>query len=343
MTRVSIVGVTGYTGIELLRLLSNHRSVKVSGLISKSSSGKKLADIYPQYKGKELGMLNEYNLDWIKENSDLVFTALPHGISQKIVVELLEAGLRVIDLSGDFRYRDSSIYEEWYGIEHVYPGYLKKAVYGLVEINREKIKGAELVSNPGCYPTASLLGLWPLVKEGLISTTSIIIDAKSGVSGAGRKVQEATQFIEVDENIKAYKIARHRHTSEIEEVLKIISPGNVGIVFTPHLIPIKRGILATIYADLLDDISQSKLEGIYKKYYPEDGFVQLVPQPETKYLVGSNYCHLGLNVDSRTGRVIIVSAIDNLVKGAAGQAIQNMNLLLGIPEKTGLDGAGIYP
>ncbi|MDI3547139.1 MAG: N-acetyl-gamma-glutamyl-phosphate reductase [Halanaerobiales bacterium] len=346
MLKVSIIGATGYTGIELLRFLIRHPQVEIKNLVSHSQAGRRITDIYPQFKGAGDFTLMDYDPEVIS-GSDLVFTALPHGISQQVVAEIYQLGIKVIDLSGDFRYRDISRYESWYELEHNYPELAREAVYGLVELKREEIKEAGLIANPGCYPTASLLGLIPLVKEEVVKRDSIIIDAKSGVSGAGKALKEPLLFNEVDESLKPYGVTSHRHTSEIEAVLEEFSPGGkeIKISFTPHLVPMKRGILATIYADLEVNISEEELINLYFKYYPAGGFVQVLPGkiPQTKYVVGTNYCHLGIKVDSRTNRVIIISAIDNLGKGAAGQAIQNMNVIFGLPEDTGLKATGIFP
>jgi len=360
MIRASIIGVTGYTGIELLRLLHQHKGVEIKSLISSSHAGKKLTDIYPQFQGRGDYTLEEYNPASLVD-SDIVFTALPHGVSGKYVAELAEQGIKIIDFSGDYRYPDTAIYEKWYGTVHDYPELARKAVYGLVELNREKIKGAELVANPGCYPTAALLGLLPLLEKDLIDENLIIVDAKSGVSGAGKAVKENLIFNEVEGSVKAYNINNHRHTSEIELIINEVSQriANHGlkrdnteeasemikINFIPHLVPMKRGILATIYTRLKTSLNQKKLLALYQDYYPEEGFVKVLPDgaPETKYVVGSNYCHLGVNYDPRTDRVVIVSVIDNLIKGASGQAVQIMNVMFDLPEKTGLEGAALFP
>ncbi|ACL69043.1 N-acetyl-gamma-glutamyl-phosphate reductase [Halothermothrix orenii] len=347
MIRVSIIGATGYTGIELVRLLANHPEVELSSLVSRNASNKPLSDIYPQFIGRIDLKFSEYDCQAICQNSDIVFTALPHGISQEIVGELYNCGVKIIDLSGDFRYKDSAIYEKWYRENHHYPHLLEKAVYGLVEINRNSIKRSSLVANPGCYPTASLLGLWPVISENLINLNTIIIDAKSGVSGAGKGLKRGSHFVEVDENIKGYSIGSHRHTSEIEEIIKTFSGNQKAIVsFTPHLVPMKRGILATIYVKLKQSISERALRELYHKYYPDHGFIKVLPRdifPETKYVVGTNYCYIGLKYDTRTERLVIISAIDNLVKGAAGQAIQNMNVMFNLPEYMGLKQVGVFP
>ncbi len=359
MIKASIIGATGYVGIELLRILNNHPEVEIRHLISHGNVGKKLKDIYPQFSGSNY---DEYDLeDYSAVNlsdSDIVFTALPHGISQDMVADLYKQGVRIIDMSGDYRYRDIDIYQSWYNLEHKYPDLAKKAVYGLVELNREEIKSAEIVANPGCYVTASLLGILPLLDKKLINLDNIIIDAKSGVSGAGKSLKQSLLFNETQDSMKAYNLTTHRHTSEIEYILnqvyrknndislsKNISEKDFNLIFTPHLIPIKRGILATIYMDLIKDIQETQIINIYEDYYKEEQFVQVLKTslPEIKYVVGSNYCHLGLKHDQRTGKIIVISVIDNLIKGSAGQAIQNMNVMFNLEENSGLDSTAIFP
>ncbi|MCK8817988.1 N-acetyl-gamma-glutamyl-phosphate reductase [Natroniella sulfidigena] len=341
---VSVVGATGYTGVELVRLLADHPEVKLKTLTSNSFSEEKISDIYPHLSTKIDIECQKLNIEQLQEESDVVFTALPHGISMTVVPKLVEAGLKVIDLSGDYRYQELAKYEEWYQ-EHNSPQLLEQGVYGLPELNREQIATSELVANPGCYPTASILALAPLLDKGWIDQNSIIIDAKSGTTGAGRKVSLGTHFCEVDSSFKAYKVANHRHTSEIEEKLSLVADKEINLSFTPHLLPIKRGILATIYADLKEDLSSSTIIDYYRQFYKGDQFVRIMPGerlPEIKFVAGSNYCDLGLEVDQATGRVIIISAIDNLVKGSAGQAIQNLNLMAGWREDLGLEDAGLY-
>lgn len=347
MIKVSILGITGYAGIELFRLLKQHSQVEIINLVSNSKAGQRLEDVYPQFTDLGGEILKEYNKEEIAKSSDIVFLALPHGISQDRVAELYNLGLKVIDLSGDYRYQEKDEYETWYGLEHKYPQLLKKAVYGLVELKRKEIKKASLIANPGCYPTASLLGLLPLTKDKLLKKDSIIIDAKSGVSGAGRSLKQATHFTEVDESIKAYNITTHRHTSEIEGVLgEVLLEKKLQVNFTPHLVPMKRGILATIYVELQENIAENELIDLYTNYYKNDYFVKILSDnhlPETKYVTGTNFCHLALKLDSRTKRLIIISAIDNLAKGAAGQAVQNMNVMFGLDEKIGLMATGVFP
>jgi N-acetyl-gamma-glutamyl-phosphate reductase len=365
MIKVSIVGATGYVGIELMRLLHEHPEVEIKDLVSKSSAGEMLVNIYPQFRGskladKKLSSLAEFEV----EASDLVFTALPHGVSQNIVGELYGKGTKIIDLSGDFRYHDLDIYEKWYGVEHQHPELAEKAVYGLVELNREKIKKADLVANPGCYVTASLLGILPLLNFAKVELDSIIIDAKSGVSGAGRSLKENLLFTETHNTMKAYSPAVHRHSSEIEYIanqflageydsnLKNLktdrlsaASGGAQILFTPHLVPIKRGILATIYLNLNESSSEAEILELYQKAYSQEGFVQLLADdlPEIKNVAGSNFAQIGFKYDQRTERLIIVSVIDNMLKGAAGQAVQNMNVIFGYPENTGLKSTALFP
>ncbi len=336
---VAILGATGYTGCELVRLLCRHPAVEISFASSESSAGSSLSQVHPQfYRLCELE-LQPLRLSDIPASVELVFCALPHGRSASLVPALLAAGKRVIDLSADFRLREASLYESWYGQVHPAPELLDKAVYGLPEINRAAIAGAELIANPGCYPTAALLALAPLAAEKLIQWESLVIDAKSGVSGAGRTPRQPYHFPECTENFRAYRVAGHQHTPEIEQCLSRLSGEEAAITFTPHLVPMARGIFCTVYLRLRRRCGEEQLERLYRDYYRGHPFVRLLPPPllpETRLVRGSNYCDLALRFDERSGRLIILSAIDNLVKGAAGQAVQNMNLLCGLPEETGL-------
>ena len=359
MKKVSIIGATGYVGIELMRLLHPHPEVEINDLVSKSSAGEMLVDIYPQFKGSSLQTKQLTELkDFKAEESDLIFTALPHGVSQNIVGSLYGKGAKIIDLSGDFRYHDLNIYEKWYEVEHKYPELAKKAVYGLVELNREKIKKAELIANPGCYVTASLLGLLPLLKFKKVDLDSIIIDAKSGVSGAGRSLKSDLLFTETHNTMKAYSPAVHRHSSEIEYILNQYLSGSyqqqresiereesAEVLFTPHLIPIKRGILSTIYLDINEQSSEAEILDLYQKNYAKEEFIQVLSSelPEIKNVAGSNFAQIGFKYDPRTRRIIVVSVIDNMLKGAAGQAVQNMNIVFGYPESTGLKSTALFP
>ena len=341
--KVTIIGATGYTGAELIRLLTQHPKVEIEIITSNSFVGEKISDIYPSLTGIIDQECQELDVEQIAKETDLAFTALPHGISMDIVPHLVEQGLKVIDLSGDYRYQDLATYEQWYK-EHSSAQLLKVGTYGLAEANSLAIQNSSLVANPGCYPTASLLALLPLVQSGIIKKEKIIIDAKSGTTGAGRKLSRGTHFSETDGNFKAYKVANHRHRSEIEEKLSLAQEDSVEVTFTPHLLPVKRGILATIYADLAQDKSTEELIHYYNQFYENTNFVRILDNklPQLKYVVGSNYCDLGVKVDQERGQVIIVSAIDNLIKGSAGQAIQNLNLMAGWDETTGLEQIALY-
>ena len=340
--RIGIVGATGYVGAEVVRILSGHPYVKMTVLSSRSYKGKKYSDVYPFYRGICDQEIVEADADYLSENCDYVIAALPHGVSAKLVPELLSKGLTVIDHSGDFRFRDKEPYEKAYKLEHPFPELLKEAVYGLPEIYREKLKSAKLAANPGCYPTCSILGLAPLLKNKLIQKNSIIIDAVSGYSGAGRKSDLDYSLCEAVESFKAYGVSNHRHTPEIEQELSSLAGEDICITFTPHLAPMKRGMLATIYSDLNDDnkrLSASDLLHIYKEYYKDEFFVRVLDEnqsPETRYTSGSNFLDIGVFKDSRTGKIKILSAQDNLGKGAAAQAVQTLNVMAGFPETTAL-------
>ncbi|MBQ9915297.1 MAG: N-acetyl-gamma-glutamyl-phosphate reductase [Clostridia bacterium] len=344
MIRVGILGATGYAGSELVRLLLQHGGVELTMLTSKSYEGQKMSEVYPALKGVCDITLSSPEPEKVKENCDVVFTALPHGASKEVIPKLYELGLKVIDLSGDYRYNDQAVYEAWYKQPHSSPELLKESVYGLPELHRDEIKKTRLVGNPGCYTTCSILGLAPLLKNGAVSCKHIIIDAKSGVSGAGRGLAVDYHFCECTENMKAYKVATHRHTSEIEQELSLVAGEDITLSFTPHLVPMKRGIYATIYAELTEMKSKEELLSMYHEFYKDEPFVRIYDEglPESNHVSGSNFVDIGLCVDERLGRVIIISTIDNLVKGAAGQAIQNMNLICGFPETQGLLGAGFY-
>ena len=343
MIRVGVLGATGYAGAELVRLLCAHKNVEITSLASKTYAGQKMSDVMPSLRGICDIVLEEADAERASEKCDVVFTALPHGVSHKVIKELCEKGLKVIDLSGDFRYNDLNVYKEWYGVEHACPELLEKSVYGLCELHRDEIKKSSLIGNPGCYTTCSILGLAPLLKEGIVETKNIIIDAKSGVSGAGRTLALQTHFAECTETMKAYKVATHRHTSEIEQELSILANEEIILSFTPHLVPMKRGILVTEYANLKKPYTKEELLDIYKNFYKGEKFVRILDTlPEIKNVTGSNYVDISLTVDKRLNRVIVVAVIDNLIKGAAGQAIQNMNLLFDLPEYEGLDRPGYY-
>lgn len=344
MIKVAVLGATGYAGIELVRLLASHPEVSIEILGSQSFSGKKISDVYQNFEHILDTECSEVDLDEVAK-CDVAFTALPHGASKTVIPALIERGLKVIDLSGDFRYDDVKVYEQWYGEEHSSPELLSESVYGLCELHRDIIPRARLIGNPGCYTTCSILGAAPLLAKGIASAKNIIVDAKSGVTGAGRTTSLPYQFCECTENTKAYKVATHRHTSEIEQELSKLAGEEVLISFTPHLIPQKRGILSTIYMNLNKKITTEEAVELYREFYKDEFFVRVKPAgalPETKHVAGSNFVDIGIVVDERLNRAVAVSAIDNIVKGAAGQAVQNMNLLFGLDEKTGLDMPGFY-
>ncbi len=342
MIKAAVLGATGYAGIELVRLLTNHPEVSIEIVGSHTFAGKKISEVYQNLEHILEKECTELDLDEVAK-CDVAFCALPHGASKSVIPQILEKGVKVIDLSGDYRYDDPAVYEAWYGEKHSSPELLKESVYGLCELHRDKIKGARLIGNPGCYTTCSILGTAPLLANKIIDTKNIIIDAKSGVTGAGRGLGLAYHFCECTENTKAYKIGTHRHTSEIEQELSNIAGENIMLSFTPHLIPQKRGILATIYANLNGTYTKEEILNMYKEFYKDEFFIRVKDGlPETKHVAGSNFVDIGLEVDKRLNRVVVVSAIDNIVKGAAGQAIQNMNLMFGLEEGTGLKHAGFY-
>lgn len=345
MIRVAIVGATGYTGLELVRILSAHPEVTISVATSRQYEGQPLYKAFPLFLGSVDIVCRALWPEEIMEASDVVFLAVPHQTAMRYAPIFLQAGKKVIDLSADFRLKDARVYEKWYQ-PHTAPEYLTKAVYGLPEINAPAIKEALLVANPGCYPTTVILGLTPLLKKGLIDNKSIIVDSKSGVSGAGRSVVLSNLFCEVHEDFKAYKVAAHRHTPEMEQELSCLAGEKITITFIPHLIPMGRGMLSTIYANLKTHQTTGELIREYENVYHQAPFVKICAEgtyPQTAHVRGSNYCFIGLKVDERTGRVIIISAIDNLTKGASGQAVQNMNLMFGLEETTGLKGIPLFP
>ena len=346
MIKAGIIGATGYAGAEIVRLLMGHPEVEIKWLGSRSYIDQRYADIYRNMFQIVEDICKDDTLDKLAEEVDVIFTATPQGFCASVINEEILAKVKVIDLSADFRIKDVAIYEKWYGIEHKSPEYIKEAVYGLCEINREDIKIARLVANPGCYTTCSILSLYPLVKEGLIDPSTIIIDAKSGTSGAGRGAKVDNLFCEVNENMKAYGVATHRHTPEIEEQLGYAAGQEIVLNFTPHLVPMNRGILVTAYASLKEKVSYETVKAAYDKYYEKEKFVRVLEKdvcPQTKWVEGSNYVDVNFKIDERTGRVIVMGALDNLVKGAAGQAVQNMNLVFGLDESTGLDLVPIFP
>lgn len=346
MIKAGIIGATGYAGAEIVRLLMGHPEVEIKWYGSRSYIDQRYADVYRNMFQIVEDVCKDDNLDKLAEEVDVIFTATPQGFCASVINEEILSKTKVIDLSADFRIKDVKTYEKWYGIEHKSPEYIKEAVYGLCEINREDIKKARLVANPGCYTTCSILSLYPLVKEGLIDPSTIIIDAKSGTSGAGRGAKIDNLFCEVNENMKAYGVATHRHTPEIEEQLGYAAGEEIVLNFTPHLVPMNRGILVTAYASLKEKVSYETVKAAYDKYYEKEKFVRVLEKdvcPQTKWVEGSNYMDVNFKIDERTGRVIVMGALDNLVKGAAGQAVQNMNLVFGLEESTGLDLVPMFP
>lgn len=344
MIKVAVLGATGYAGIELVRILSNHPEVSIEFLGSHSFDGQKISDVYKNFTHILDKECSELDLDEVSK-CDVAFTALPHGASKTVIPQLVQKGIKVIDLSGDFRYDDVKVYEKWYGEEHCAPELLAESVYGLCELHREEIKNARLIGNPGCYTTCSILGAAPVLAKGLAEAKNIIVDAKSGVTGAGRTTNLPFSFCECTENTKAYKVATHRHTSEIEQELSKLAGEEIIISFTPHLIPQKRGIFSTIYINLKEKHTTEEIVNLYKEYYKDEFFVRVRNAgelPETKHVAGSNFVDIGVVVDERLNRLVVTSTIDNLFKGAAGQAVQNMNILFGLDETTGLKNPGFY-
>jgi N-acetyl-gamma-glutamyl-phosphate reductase len=344
-TRVGIIGATGYTGVELLRLLLHHPEAEVTALTSRKYAGIPIDQVFPslmkhlRLKGEEL------DVDQISKKADFIFTAVPHKTAMDVVPLLHRQGKRIVDLSADFRFRNATIYEKWYQ-KHTSADLLPESVYGLPELHREKIRKAKIVGNPGCYPTGALIGLIPLVKKGLISPENIVIDSKSGVSGAGRDVVLESLYCEVNEGVKAYKIFAHRHTPEIDQELSQLVQKEVNVTFVPHLIPMDRGILSTLYVNLLRKMKTEELLDAIQDFYREEPFIRVHPRgklPNTKGVRGSNLCDMGAVVNESEGRAVIVTAIDNLVKGASGEAVQNMNIMLGFPETMGLDVLPLFP
>ena len=334
MIKVGIIGATGYAGGELVRILMGHKDAEIKWYGSRSYVDQKYADVYRNMFQIVDAKCMDDNMEELADQVDVIFTATPQGLCASLVNEEILSKTKIIDLSADFRLKDVNVYEEWYKIEHKAPQYIDEAVYGLCEINRDLVKSARIVANPGCYTTCSILTAYPLAKEGLIDMSTLIIDAKSGTSGAGRGAKLPNLYCEVNENIKAYGVATHRHTPEIEEQLGYASGEKVVLNFTPHLVPMNRGILATEYATLKKKVTYEEVKAVYDQYYAKEKFVRVLDRdvcPETKWVEGSNYVDIGFKIDPRTNRIIMMGAIDNLVKGAAGQAVQNMNLLFGLP------------
>lgn len=346
MIKVGIIGATGYAGSELVRILLGHKDVEIKWYGSRSYIDKKYASIYQNFFQLVDATCMDDNMETLADQVDVIFTATPQGLCASLVNEEILSKVKIIDLSADFRIKDVKVYEEWYKLEHKSPQFIEEAVYGLCEINREDVKKARLVANPGCYTTCSILTCYPLVKEGIIDPNTIIVDAKSGTSGAGRGAKVDNLFCEVNENMKAYGVATHRHTPEIEEQLGYACGEKITINFTPHLVPMNRGILATAYASLKKDVTYEEVKAIYDKYYADEKFVRVLEKdvcPQTKWVEGSNYVDVNFKIDPRTNRIIMMGAIDNLVKGAAGQAVQNMNLMFGLKESEGLELVPMFP
>ena len=346
MIKAGIIGSTGYAGGELARLLLQRDDIEIKWYGSRSYIDQKYASIYRNMFRIVDDACMDDNMKELADQVDVVFTATPQGLCASLVDEDVLSKVKVIDLSADFRIKDVSVYEKWYKLTHASPRFIGEAVYGLPEINREKVKRARLIANPGCFPTCSFLSTYPLVKEGLIDPNTLIIDAKSGTSGAGRGSKVDSLYCEVNENIKAYGVASHRHTPEIEEQLSCAAGKPVTISFTPHLVPMNRGILVTAYASLTKKVSYEEVKAVYDKYYRDEYFVRVLEKdvvPQTRWVEGSNFADVNFKIDTRTNRVVMMGAIDNMVKGAAGQAIQNMNLMFGLPENTGLKQIPIFP
>ena len=351
MVKVGIIGATGYAGNELVRLLMGHKDVEIMWYGSRSYIDKKYAEVYQNMLEIVEDTCLDDNMEELASKVDVIFTATPQGFLAGVLTEEILSRVKIIDLSADFRIKDVRTYEKWYKIEHKSPQFIEEAVYGLCELNRDKIKGARLIANPGCYTTCSILTAYPLVKEGLIDPDTLIIDAKSGTSGAGRGAKLPNLFCEVNENMKAYGVTNHRHTPEIEEQLGYAAGKEIVVNFTPHLVPMNRGILATEYATLNKKAdgtlpTYEEVKAVYDKYYKNEKFVRVLEKdicPETKWVEGSNYVDVNFKIDERTGRIVMMGALDNLVKGAAGQAVQNMNLLFGFDEAEGLNLVPMFP
>jgi len=346
MIKVGIIGSTGYAGVELVRLLTMHRYAEIVWYGSRSYIDKEYAKVFQNMFQIVEDKCFDDNMEELAKAVDVIFTATPQGLCASLVCEEVLSKVKIIDLSADFRIKDVNIYEEWYGIEHKSKSFIEEAVYGLCEINRDKVKNARLIANPGCYPTCTTLSIYPLAKEGLIKMDTLIIDAKSGTSGAGRGAKVDNLYVEVNENIKAYGVTTHRHTPEIEEQLSYISGEEVLINFTPHLIPMNRGILITAYASLTKEVSYEEIKAVYDKYYSGEKFVRVLDKditPETRWVRGSNYVDVNFKIDKRTNRIVMMGAMDNLLKGAAGQAVQNMNIMFGFEETEGLLQIPMFP
>ena len=344
--KACVIGATGYTGSELVKILMKHPNVELKNITAKNYVGQRYDNIYENFRNINNSVCEEMNIYELSESCDVIFIALPHGVATNIIDEKVLENTKIIDLGADFRIKNYDIYENWYNVKHNAKDILKYAVYGLCEINRDSIKNTNIVANPGCYTTCSILSLMPLIKENIIDFNSIIIDAKSGVTGSGRALLTDSLYCEVNENLKAYKIASHRHTPEIEQELSSFCDKDINIIFTPHLVPMNRGILVTCYANLNDCYDYDYIKEVYQKYYKDEYFIRITKEdifPQTRWVKGSNFVDIGFKIDYRTNRIIVVGAIDNIMKGASGQAVQNMNILFGIDEKTGIDFIPSFP
>lgn len=345
MFRIAIYGASGYTGQELLRLLLQHPDAEVVAITSRKLAASPIAEVYPHLYGATDLTFSDLSPREVADIADIIFLALPHQASMEFVPTFLAAGRKIIDLSADFRLKSEDVYASWYG-PHRHPELLAESVYGMPELYRREIAEARLVANPGCYPTSVILGLAPVLAAGWLDPSSIIADAKSGVSGAGREAQQGSLFCEVNEGFKAYKVGQHRHTPEIEQELGRLAGANVQMTFTPHLLPVNRGILSSIYAALTRDVSTAEVRDLYQEYFRGEAFIRISEEgnfPNISAVRGTNFCDIGVHVDRRMNRLTVISAIDNLIKGASGQAVQNMNLLCGLPETTGLTATAIFP
>lgn len=345
MIKVAIAGASGYTGLELLRLLIKHPHVEITAITSEKHQGQKLADVFPSFGGFS-ELLFQSLTSGIADECDILFLALPHTTAMNQIPAFLKGNCRVIDLSADFRLKSQVTFEQWYSVPHEQKEALDQAVYGLPELHRDSIRSAKLVANPGCYPTSVTLALAPLMQTDWVDLDTIIADCKSGVSGAGRKLAINTQFSECNEAVSAYGLATHRHTPEIEQEISALAGREIRVTFSPHLMPMTRGMLSTIYINLKKDLELEELGKHYREYYKNEPFVRILNLgtfANTHHVAGSNFCDIGLQIDARNRRIILTSAIDNLVKGAAGQAVQNMNIMLGLDEKTALDSPGLFP
>lgn len=346
MLKIAICGGSGYTGGELLRILSRHPEVTVTTVTSEKSAGKTVTDLFPNlYKYSHL-IYEPMRMDKIIHKADLFFMALPHGESQEAVYSVFQHGKKVIDLSADYRLKDAKTYQEWYKVPHKFPEILRKATYGIPELYRDKIKNSDIIANPGCYPTGAILGLYPAIKNKLIDINSIIIDSKSGISGAGRKSDIIFSFCEVNESFRAYDIATHRHTPEIEQELSAIAGRKIKVIFTPHVGPFDRGIFTTIYSRFIKRVNINNVIELYRDTYTKEPFIKLLGEgeyPDVKNVRGTNFCEISLSINKRANALIVATAIDNLMKGASGQAVHNMNIMMCFDEKTALDSQGFFP